>query len=402
MKKHVLILTGIVQGYLAMAQWTTYGTPPFLYPKVTTVLVEAPEKVWFGNGQGGGVTLLENGSWTRYDHSSHGFPMNAVVCAAVDRNGNKWFGTRPGGLVKFDGTVATVYTQADGLPGTFINGIAVDDQNRVWVATQQGAARYNGTQWEKFTTDNSGLPVNAVLSVALDRDGNPWFGTAAGVCFYDSHSWRTYTSSNSGLLNNRVNAVAVDAQNKKWFGGGDGFSTFDGNLWNTYQSPFQESVTHIHIDIYGNKWFAAVDNATAFGKGVWKYDGLEIARYNTANSDLPDDNVNGISSDASCVVWFATDNGAARLSSCLDVSENGPASAVQSYSVYPNPATDELTVRFKNDPLSVSEGTVHAVDGTHIRTFRASSSTFGLDIRELPAGIYLLKLGAQTTRFIKQ
>ena len=60
---------------------------------------------------------------------------NEVTAIAIDAQGNKWFGTVNGGVLKFDGVKWTTYTTADGLAYNTVNAIAIDAQGNKWFGT---------------------------------------------------------------------------------------------------------------------------------------------------------------------------------------------------------------------------------------------------------------------------
>jgi len=71
--------------------------------------------------------------------------------------------------------------------------------------------------------------------------------------------------------------------------------------------------------------------------------------------------------------------------------------------VYPNPATERLTISHTS---LISSYEVYDIRGALVRRGEADSTAFDIDVRQLPAGTYLLKLstttGTLTQRFVKQ
>ena len=71
--------------------------------------------------------------------------------------------------------------------------------------------------------------------------------------------------------------------------------------------------------------------------------------------------------------------------------------------VYPNPAANRLTV---NSDSRVESYEVYSITGAMVRRQEAGSTTFDIDVRDLPVGTYLLKLNSegqvQTQRFVKR
>ena len=77
--------------------------------------------------------------WTVYNTSNSGLPNDSIYALAIDEQGNKWIGTRGGGLAKFDGETWTVYnTSNSGLPFDGVYALAIDAQANLWIATTGG------------------------------------------------------------------------------------------------------------------------------------------------------------------------------------------------------------------------------------------------------------------------
>ena len=70
-----------------------------------------------------------------FNTGNSGLPHNQVTSIAIDAQGNKWFGTFYGEVVKFDNVNWTVYDSTNsGLPGEYrISSIAIDAQDNKWL-----------------------------------------------------------------------------------------------------------------------------------------------------------------------------------------------------------------------------------------------------------------------------
>lgn len=91
-----------------------------------------------------------------------------------------------------------------------------------------------------------------------------------------------------------------------------------------------------------------------------------------------------------------TTNGSRAYSS---IAGNQCAEANQGLSVYPNPVTDVLKVSGHEDL-----GQIQILDimGKEVMSFNSESSSVSINTAELPAGVYSIRIGEQTLRFIKQ
>jgi streptogramin lyase len=285
------------------------------------------------------VTLATAQKWTTYT-VANGLASNNVTAIAIDKNGNKWFGTQSSGVTKYDGTIWTTYNIANSnlagknMLGNYIVAVAIDLMGNKWFgggfAGDYGVSKFNDATWTTYTTAN-GLENNAVFTIAIDKQGNKWFGTqAGGVSKFDGVTWTTYNynNTNAGLAGDWVNAIAIDNQGNKWFGArnydnqsmvlGGGVSKFNDTNWTTYDTTnglVGNFVSSIAIDSQGNKWIGTVTvlskSNKVYGGGVSKFDGAVWTTYKTKDG-LASNNVYSIAIDKHGNKWFGTDSGVSK------------------------------------------------------------------------------------------
>jgi ligand-binding sensor domain-containing protein len=145
---------------------------------------------------------------------------------AIDKQGNKWFGTWQFGISKYDGINWTTYSSAVATSHTIFS-IAVDAHDNKWFGAvgtgyhDGGLSKFDGTSWTTY------LGGSDIWAEALDTDGSMWFGTSGGASKFDGTNWTIYNASNSGLSDyTGVNSITIDAQGNKWFGTWAGVSVF--------------------------------------------------------------------------------------------------------------------------------------------------------------------------------
>lgn len=73
---------------------------------------------------------------------------------------------------------------------------------------------------------------------------------------------------------------------------------------------------------------------------------------------------------------------------------------VEKLVVYPNPVVNELNLA--NLPVGTHTVRLHGISGTLLLQRTLTEGAASLDVSHLPAGFYLLTVGAQTLRFTKQ
>lgn len=385
-----------------------------------------------------------------FNTENSGLPHNQVTSMAIDAQGNKWFGTLHGEVVKFDNVNWIVYNSSNsGLPGLYrIGSIVIDDQDNKWVGTSftpnlesgAGLVKFDNSKWTVYNRSNSGLPNNTVTGIALDSFGNKWVGTwGGGVAKFDDINWTVYLSLKS------IHAIETDAQGNKWVGTESGLAKFDDTSWNVYNYsksiiPYYNGnggITSIAIDKEGNKWFGIPedwdsganggvtkfdnvnwtvynsDNSDLtfsvhciavdmmgnkwFGTSYWedgalvKFDGSNWTVYDSANSGFPNDWIESLVIDDQGNKWFATGNSGVVL-----FNENGITTALSDkipetsndFLVYPNPAKDFITIE------GLQDGAVEIFNsaGAILIKSEVLRTPAKINISRLPEGIYTLKV----------
>jgi ligand-binding sensor domain-containing protein/serine phosphatase RsbU (regulator of sigma subunit) len=239
---------------------------------------------------------------------SQGLSSSYVACMLQDKNGNIWFGTKGGGVSKYDGSEFISYTEKQGLPNNFVVSIAEDKNGNIWFGTDGGGAcKYDGQSFTIFS-EAEGLINNAVWSMLSDSKSNMWFGTAGGgVCKYDGTNF-TYYDKDNGFASNYIISLAEDKRGNIWMGTyGDGLLKHDPNTPGGKDFTFftEEDglssgiITSITEDRNGNMWMATD------GGGACKYNGNSFTQY-SEESGLTSNSINAVLEDKTGNIWFGT------------------------------------------------------------------------------------------------
>lgn len=202
-----------------------------------------------------------------------------------------------------------------GFPGTaIISAITADDQGRPWIATTTaGVARFNGETWKRFAT-GQGLPSNNVRDIYAHGSAL-WIATSQGIGYYDGQTW-------SAVPGPTTNTKAIAHR-------GGGFST--------YLIATQIGLAECEL-LFPLSFSCLI--------------------YNTANSDLPDNEVHDVAA-YNGFVWAVTDGGVARISS----SGN--------WTVFTNANTPGCPV--------INRAASIAIDGENGRVWLGTSAKGGID-----------------------
>lgn len=320
-------------------QWTVFDRSNSDLPSddILHLYVDAANEVWAGT-RDAGLARLRNGAWLVYDTSNSPFPFShqnqfSVPVMKPDRQGNMWMGLfQDGGLLEIAGDIWRQYdTSSSPLPSDHVFDIAFDLQNTLWVATPSGLAAFDGVAWRIFDASNSELRQDYAYRVAVDPlSGDIWVGNQLGLAKYDGENWTHYDTGNSGLPSNYIEALAFDAggilhvstRNPGNFGI---VGRFDGTIWSEIFRTSVEVPSSFVFDPEGNLW------ANWPGGGVARFDGVQLAFYNTGNSGLPDNHVSSLTHDGRAL-WIGTYGGLARFDGqawqVFDVTNSGIAQNV--------------------------------------------------------------------------
>ncbi len=171
-----------------------------------------------------------------------GLTHSDVRAIAQDQNGFIWFGTRIGGLVRYDGYEMKSYQNDPADPnslGQVIWSLFVDRGGTIWVGTEQGLSRFD-RKTEKFThfrhdpQKPDSLPNDVVICIAEDSAGTIWAGTRRGLCRLDDRNLGKFTvfrrpAAVPGSINKDTFRSIIEdtTTGLLWLGGSDGLSAFD-------------------------------------------------------------------------------------------------------------------------------------------------------------------------------
>jgi ligand-binding sensor domain-containing protein/serine phosphatase RsbU (regulator of sigma subunit) len=229
-----------------------------------------------------------------------------ILHIVEDRQGNLWFASEGAGVMKYDGTHVTYFTEREGLSNNIVNTILEDSQERLWFGTTGGGASILDGNTFTHITEKEGLSGNWVTEIIEDRSGKLWLGTVGGgVSIYTSNSFRHYTEE-SGLSSRGVYSIMEDSREELWFGTMfGGASLYDGNTMKNFsmeQGLSDQSIESMLEDSQGRIWFG-----TARG-GVSMYDGQTFTHY-TGETGFSDLSVGSILEDRHGNLWFGTFGG---------------------------------------------------------------------------------------------
>lgn len=156
---------------------------------------------------------------------------NCITNIIEDKNGHIWIGSfTHGGLNEFDGNKMTHHSLEDGYGDGMISTSYKDKKGNLWFGTRNGGIyKYNYKSFENISDAKTGEQI-AMASIVEDSNGMIWIGSFArkGVYKYENGLFVPLDIKGSEKLND-IKFVSEDKDGNVWFGGRYGLlRRFDG------------------------------------------------------------------------------------------------------------------------------------------------------------------------------
>ncbi len=385
--------------------------------------------------------LIAQNTWTTYTTSNSGISGNHLNVVKIDGHQKKWIGTSSsdtrGSLNIFNDTSWVIYNvDNSSYPGENNYDMAIDANDTKWIGTSSGLVKFESNGgWTLFSKFNSGLPDNHIRCIQIDSDGNKWIGTdKGGLAFFDDNSWVVYDTVNSQIPYNEVACIGIDHNDIVWTGHNGAFATFDGTNWTVTNTPGGSGVSAFYVDennniwtayystvrkydgsqwtsYHSNNWGASFDFIQSITKdltgniwigttqsGLVKFTGTDWEVFDTSNSGITSNFIFSIAIDGNNQKWIATDNGLAVLKESVVNSISKKKSKVSTFEIYPNPASDNVTIDFSSFTDRVNFIFVKNIVGEEVKSYQPKGEKrFQFSTSFLPSGIYTVELAMNET-----
>jgi diguanylate cyclase (GGDEF)-like protein len=223
------------------------------------------DSIWIGRRETGVVEFRrdsQNHVQVRHIGPSDGLPNPTVRAIVQDREGRMYFGTRGGGVARFDGKSFATFDVRNGLPGNDVYALLINSRGELVIGTiDKGLAICDLPDFHRCRTIGvaNGLLSGSVFSLFEDREENLWIGLVNGVSKLMSLPAESYTEQ-EGLPSDNIYAVLPEANGDVWVGTINGLARKQANgPWKVYTVrdglPSNE-VRDIHRDRAGRLWLA--------------------------------------------------------------------------------------------------------------------------------------------------
>lgn len=185
--------------------------------------------MWFGT-RTGGLNRYDGYSFKAFKHDPENpcsISGNEITAIYEDNKGMLWVGTRNNGLNKFDYTsnCFTRYFSDYAAKDNTIKQIYQDKKGNIWVAANTGLYLYNKTN-DEFTVilRESDGNSNITTAIAETKEGLLWVGTRdRGLCLFNPKTnKRTYfahqKNNPKSLADNYITSLLLNSNGRVWAG----------------------------------------------------------------------------------------------------------------------------------------------------------------------------------------
>ncbi len=269
----------------------------------------------------------------RHINTDDGLPNNNIWSIARDKYGYMWFGTRFGGLARYDGYDIRVFQHDENDPSSlshnYVWAILSDSKGRLWVGTNGGGLNRYDEKTEKFIryvygqNDPSLIPHPNIKSIYEDGEGTIWVGSNGGLSKYieETDNFKTITEelkNQGGLSGNSVRAITEKPHSDNlWLGtrrsGLVIYNKKSGELTRYRHNPndptslSNDAVNNIFFSSTGHAWISTRDGLNRFNPLTNSFIRYSLDTKNEKN--LSGNWVNQVDEDLHGNIWVATLSG---------------------------------------------------------------------------------------------
>jgi ligand-binding sensor domain-containing protein len=236
-----------------------------------------------------------------------GLAQSQVYAMCEDKNGNIWFGTRGGGLSRFDGIGFESYTTQEGLTSNYIRCIVKDTSGNLWIGTDNGLSVYDGRKFSPVAIANQ--PLMTINDLLVDRNGTIWIATEKGMYHTEKNRIVSFTLSIHEASGLRISSLVEDANGNLFAGTDNGLYRFNKknnnwafNYFSIKQGLPNNIVTALSVKADGGIWVCT------YGGGVAACE-KDTFRVINKSTGLANNTVFDCVDDGNGSTWFATASG---------------------------------------------------------------------------------------------
>ncbi|MFC1509526.1 two-component regulator propeller domain-containing protein [Candidatus Omnitrophota bacterium] len=241
---------------------------------IARIWLKPDNTMWFGRD-----ISLDGEKWTLHNQDDTSWQHLQMSCYEVDKNDIEWIITFANELYSYDGSEWTHHTSEKDIPDEF-RSLAIDNNNIKWLGTKYGVVRYDGTVWTLYN-EEKGFVSDHVNAIAVDSENTKWFGTwKNGLWSFDGTTWESYLPTNIELDHNLIQKLFI-FDDVLWIIGNFGkLLSFDGVSWQSYDGVdnfFAGQVTNMAMDNNNVIWLTTYDTGVISFKNPYADNPLATA-----------------------------------------------------------------------------------------------------------------------------
>jgi len=337
--------------------------------------------------------------------------------------GNVWASTNEG-LIKFNGYERKHYNVAN-TPSMYddkIRGIAPDKYGNIWFVNHSLGIfkldKSSDTVVYYSIPQSTPLPLSQDIPMFCDAYDNLWYSCAGKFVKFSEGNIKIIDSTEiPELKKDTVTSIQIMSDNsiivlmKRRIGN---YKDFNGTItYNAIDIPSglmneNEYFAKVKMDLEGNTWILSrlYEGQGISSKHFYKYSkNKEWTKYEFPTFEGTNQNLYALTDftiDENGKVWFSDPYYGVFVfdSKTTSVEENNSENTIN---ISPNPANDFITI--ESQPSEGSEIRIYNVLGNMVKTQTSdvfeTSDVLKINIKHLPTGVYLIRIGEQMSMFVK-
>ena len=161
---------------------------------ITSIIEDAKGHIWICSFTHGGLNEYD-GEKMIHHALKDGYGDGMISTSYMDSKENLWFGTRNGGIYKYDGKEFQKIVNSKTGESIAMAAIVEDKDGMIWIGSfaRNGVYKYDGKSIVPFEVNGS-EELKDIKCVATDKDGNIWFGGRYGLLWrFDGEKLKDFT-----------------------------------------------------------------------------------------------------------------------------------------------------------------------------------------------------------------
>jgi len=166
---------------------------------ITSIIEDSEGHVWISSFTHGGLNEYD-GNKMIHHALKDGYGDGMISTSYMDSSENLWFGTRNGGIYKYDGKTFEKIVDAKTGESIAMASIVEDKNGTIWIGSfaRKGVYKYDGEFIVSLDIKGS-EQLNDIKCIATDKEGNIWFGGRYGILYrYDGKELKDFTQIKRG------------------------------------------------------------------------------------------------------------------------------------------------------------------------------------------------------------